>query len=159
MGKEQVNVKVVFANFLHTLTKISSFVYYFLDNLMWVANIGMLGESVFNYEKWRFWKKVFNLIKNYTQLIRAYLLYRINKRKLAKIEAELSKHDNQLCGEQNYNATETMRRYILQNSNVYDQMFVLLRNIIRIMMLNYKLKIVFWKDIFHPILVTFLSIV
>jgi hypothetical protein len=61
---------------------------------MWVANIGMLGESVFDYEKWRFWKKVFNLIKNYTQLIRAYLLYRINKRKLAKIEAELSKHDN-----------------------------------------------------------------
>jgi hypothetical protein len=26
-------------------------------------------------------------------------------------------------------------------------------------MLNYKLKIVFWKDVFHPILVTFLSIV
>lgn len=52
-----------------------------------------------------------------------------------------------------------MRSYILQNSKVYDQMFVLLRNIIRIMMLNYKLKIVFWKDIFHPILVTFLSIV
>jgi hypothetical protein len=38
-------------------------------------------------------------------------------------------------------------------------MFVLVRNTIRIMMLNYKLKIVFWKDVFHPILVTFLSIV
>jgi len=66
LNNEQVNVKVVFANFLLTLTKISSFVYYLLDNLMWVANVGMLGESVFNYERWKFWKKVFNLIKNYT---------------------------------------------------------------------------------------------
>ena len=29
----------------------------------------------------------------------------------------------------------------------------------RIMMLNYKLKIVFWKDLFHPILISFMSIV
>lgn len=38
-------------------------------------------------------------------------------------------------------------------------MFVLTRNTMRIMMLNYKLKIVFWKDIFHPILISFMSIV
>lgn len=61
-----VNVKVVMANFLLTLTKISSFVSYFLDNLMWVANVGVLSERVFNYEKWKFWKKVFSLVKNYT---------------------------------------------------------------------------------------------
>jgi hypothetical protein len=54
------------ANFLLTLTKVSSFVYYLLDNLMWVANVGVLSERVFNYEKWKFWKKVFSLIKNYT---------------------------------------------------------------------------------------------
>jgi hypothetical protein len=59
----------------------------------------------------------------------------------------------------NYKATEMMRLYILQHSNVYDQMFVLVRNILRIMLINYKLKIIFWKDVFHPILVTFLSIV
>lgn len=66
LNNENVNVKVVLANFLLTLTKISSFVYYFLDNLMWVANVGVLGESVFNYGRWKFWKKVFNLIRNYT---------------------------------------------------------------------------------------------
>jgi hypothetical protein len=59
----------------------------------------------------------------------------------------------------NYEATETMRRYIMQHSEVYDQMFVLTRNTMRIMMLNYKLKIVFWKDVFHPILISFMSIV
>jgi hypothetical protein len=43
--------------------------------------------------------------------------------------------------------------------NVYDEMFVLFRNTVRIMMLNYKLKIVVWRDLLHPILVTFMSIV
>ena len=126
---------------------------------MWVANVGVLGPAIFDYEKWKFWKKVFNLIRNYTQAIRAYLLYRINKRKLQKSYEELTKYDSQLCGAHNYNATECMRKYISQHSEVYDQMFVLIRNTIRIMMLNYKLKIVFWKDIFHPILITFFSIV
>lgn len=61
---------------------------------MWVANVGMLGESVFNYARWTFWKKVFNLSRNYTQLLRAVLLYKINKRKLDKIEVEMSKYNN-----------------------------------------------------------------
>ena len=91
-------MKVVFANFLLTLTKVSSFVYYLLDNLMWVANVGMLGPKIFDYERWKFWKKVFNLIRNYTQLMRAFLLYRINKRKLQKTREDLAKFDSQLCG-------------------------------------------------------------
>lgn len=87
---------------------------------MWVANVGVLGPAVFNYERWKFWKKVFNLIRNYTQVIRAYLLYRINKRKLQKTLEELNKYDGQLCGSLNYNATELMRKYISQHSEVYD---------------------------------------
>lgn len=51
-----------------------------------------------------------------------------------------------------------MRKYILQHSNVYDQMFVIVRNTARIMQLNYKLKIIFWKDIFNPIFITVLGI-
>lgn len=159
IGDEPVNAKVVFANLLLTFTKMSSFVYYLLDNLMWVASVGMIPNSILNRERWKFWKKVFNLIKNYTQLIRAFLLYRLNSRKLEKIDQELRQYENQVCGNMNYKATEMMRLYILQHSNVYDQMFVLVRNILRIMLINYKLKIIFWKDVFHPILVTFLSIV
>ena len=126
--------------------------------MMWVASVGMLPTSAFNHDRWKFWKKVFNLIKNYTQLFRAYLLYKINLRKLVKIEESLSDHSALLCGESNYEATELMRTYINQHSNVYDQMFVLIRSFVRIMMLNYKLKIVFWRDLFHPIFVTFMSI-
>ena len=37
-------------------------------------------------------------------------------------------------------------------------MFVLVRNTLRILILNYKLRIVFWKDLFHPIFVSFLGI-
>ena len=61
-----MNAKVVFANFLLTLTKISSFFYYFLDNLMWVASVGIVPKRHFNFSRWKYWKKVFNLIKNYT---------------------------------------------------------------------------------------------
>lgn len=92
LNGRNVNAKVVFANFLLTLTKITSFIYYFLDNMMWVASVGMLPTSAFNHDRWKFWKKVFNLIKNYTQLFRAYLLYKINVRKLVKIEESLSDH-------------------------------------------------------------------
>jgi hypothetical protein len=94
LNGQQVNAKVIFANFLLTLTKASSFVYYLLDNLMWVANVGMLGPAIFDYERWKFWKKVFNLIRNYTQLIRAILLYKINARKLQKQKNELDKYDS-----------------------------------------------------------------
>lgn len=156
---QRVNAKVVFANTLLTLTKISTFLYYVLDNLMWIASVGMIPDRIFNRERWKFWKKVLNLVKNYTQLVRAYLLYLLNSRKLEKIEFELSQFDSQVCGHMNYEATETMRRYIMQHSEVYDQMFVLTRNTIRIMMLNYKLKIFFWKDVFHPILISFMGIV
>ena len=37
-------------------------------------------------------------------------------------------------------------------------MFVLVRNTLRILILNYKLRIVFWKDLLHPIFVSFLGI-
>ena len=87
------------------------------------------------------------------------MLYLLNSRKLEKIEFELSQFDSQVCGHMNYEATETMRRYIMQHSEVYDQMFVLIRYTMRIMLLNYKLKIFFWKDVFHPILISFMSIV
>ena len=53
------------ANFLLTLTKVASFFYYLLDNSLWLADVGMIGDPIFNKKRWKFWKKVFNLIKNY----------------------------------------------------------------------------------------------
>lgn len=155
----KVNFKVVMANFLLTCTKVSSFLYYLIDNSLWLADVGMIGESVYNKRKWKFWKKVFNLVKNYTQAVRAYLMYRINLLKLAKIEKELDQFNDHLCGHQSYKATEVMRAFISQGITVKDQLFVMSRNLLRIILLNYKLKIVFWKDVVHPILATFLSIV
>jgi len=90
---QRVNAKVVCANFLLTLTKVSSFLYYFLDNLMWIASVGMIPDRVYNRNRWKYWKNVLSLVKNYTQLFRAYLLYLLNSRKLEKFEAELSEFD------------------------------------------------------------------
>ena len=125
---------------------------------MWVANVGLISDALYNKSRWKFWKKVFNLIKNWSQWGRAILLFYINRKKLRDIQKELDKHDSLVCGSENLKATELMRKFITQHSNVYDQMFVIIRNTVRIMQLNYKLEIVFWKDIFHPIFICFLGI-
>jgi len=34
--------------------------------MMWIASVGMIPDRIFNRERWKFWKKVLNLVKNYT---------------------------------------------------------------------------------------------
>jgi len=92
IGKEEVNAKVVFADFLLTINKISSMIFYMLDNLLWVTTVGMLGENIINVKRLKFWKMVFNLIKNWSQWGRAILLFRIHRKSLIKIEKSLDKH-------------------------------------------------------------------
>lgn len=41
---------------------------------------------------------------------------------------------------------------------MYDHIFVLVRNSLRIMMLNYKLKLPIHRDVFNPIVITFVGI-
>jgi len=91
-GKEEVNAKVVFADFLLTINKISSMIFYMLDNLLWVTTVGVIGENIINVRRLKFWKNVFNLIKNWSQWGRAILLFRIHRKSLIKIEKSLDKH-------------------------------------------------------------------
>ncbi len=112
IGKEEVNAKVVFADFLLTINKVSAMIYFMLDNLLWVITVGMLGPAIINIKRLKFWKKVFNLIKNWSQWGRAILLYRIHRKSLLSIEKSLDKHRNVVCGSTNLVATETMRNYI-----------------------------------------------
>ena len=48
IGKEQINAKVVFSDFLLTIKKCSAMIYYMLENLLWVVDVGMLGPAVIN---------------------------------------------------------------------------------------------------------------
>ena len=42
---------------------------------------------------------------------------------------------------------------------MYEHMFVIIRNILRSLMLNFKLKYEPWKTIFHPILISFFGLI
>lgn len=159
LGGAKIDAISVFADLLLTAQKICGFVYYLLDNLVWVANIGVISHEHYNATKWRFWKKVFNLIKNWCQFGRAILLYIINVKQLRQLERDLSKYDDLVCGERNLRATDAMSKFITQHSNVYEQMFVIARNSMRILQLNYKLDIVFWRDIFNPIIINCFGII
>jgi len=67
-------------------------IYYMLDNLLWVVKVGMLGEKIIDVTRLKFWKMVFNLIKNWSQLGRSILLFRIYRKSEIAIEKSLDKH-------------------------------------------------------------------
>ena len=48
IGKKQINAKVVFSDFLLSIKKCSAMIYYMLENLLWVVDVGMLGPAVIN---------------------------------------------------------------------------------------------------------------
>ena len=63
-----------------------------------------------------------------------------------------------MVGTTSLKATDLVRKYINQKQRLYDHMFVLVRNTLRILILNYKLGIFFWTTVLHPIFVCFLGI-
>lgn len=146
-------------NLLQIISKTASVGYYFLDNLFWVISVGNVSDKVFNRKKWKYYKDILSLIRNWFPLFRSIILFKLTRRKLAKLSKELDKFENQVVGTTCFEATELSRKYINTKPKLYDELFVIIRNALRILMLNFKLKIVFWKNIFHPIAVTMLGLV
>ena len=138
--------------------KLSGFFYYMLDNMLWVINVGVISKRVAFYSTMKSWKNIFSLVYNYFQMFKSIIGLFKAKQKLNKILKEMELHKHEVVGTTSLKATEIVRRYINQKQKIYDHMFVLVRNTLRILILNYKLRIVFWKDLFHPIFVSFLGI-
>ena len=114
---------------------------------------------MFNRKKWKKYKDILSLVRNWFPLFKSMIQYRLTRKKLEKFDKELSVYDNQVVGTTCFEATDIMRKYINLKPKLYDQLFVLVRNTLRILMLNFKLRIPFWKNIFHPIAVTFLGLI
>ena len=64
-----------------------------------------------------------------------------------------------MVGLTNLRATELVSLFIREKMKLYDQVFVLVRNTLRIMMLNFKLKMPVWRNIFHPILIQEIGVI
>ena len=76
-----------------------------------------------------------------------------------KIMAELAQYNDKVVGTTCIKATELMRKFINEKMKMYDHIFVVIRNISRIMMLNFKLKLPVHRDIFNPIVITEIGII
>jgi hypothetical protein len=91
-----------------------------LDNLFWVISVGMVSDKVFSRKKWKKYKDIFSLVRNWFPLFRSIILYRLTSKKLEKIDKELGVYDNQVIGTTCFEATELMRKYINLKPTLYD---------------------------------------
>ena len=134
-------------------------VYYLLDNVIWFLNVGVVSKKVVTKSYWKEWKDIFNLLRNYTQIFRSILLFYKVYQEIGRLEEELKSYNDKVVGTTCLKATELMRNYINLKQKMYEHMFVIIRNILRSLMLNFKLKYEPWKTIFHPILISFFGLI
>lgn len=148
----------VFENLFYLISKLSSTLYYLLDNtnLMLQAAFGPYHPHKQVIKRWKDW---FNLIRNWFQLFRSIMKVRKSKKTLSMMQAQLLNYSDKVVGTTCIKATELVAQYIRQKLKMYDHMFVLFRNSFRIIMLNYKLKLPIHRDILNPIVITEVGIV
>ena len=79
-------------------------------------------------------------------------MFKIAQKKIDDYESELQPYENCVVG-QELKATELVRKLINQKLKLYEQMFVLVGNTLKILMLNYKLNVPVYRRLFHPILI------
>ena len=102
----------IFSSLLLVVTKIATTLYYCIDNLNWIFNVGVVSKNNVDRKFWKKWKAILNLIRNWTQFVRSIILCRqvyIRQTELAK---ELSFYDDEVIGPGCFKATELLRKYI-----------------------------------------------
>ena len=62
-------------NLLQIIAKTASVGYYFLDNLFWVISVGNVSDKVFNRKKWKKYKDILSLIRNWFPLFRSIIVF------------------------------------------------------------------------------------
>ena len=77
---------------------------------------------------------------------------------LSQMREELLAYNDKVVGTTHLKATELVALYIRQKLKMYDHIFVLIRNSFRIIMLNYKLKLPVHRDVFNPIVITYVGV-
>jgi len=148
----------VLAELLHLVTKFTGFFYYLLDNLIWFANVGAINDKILKLYRYESFKDIFNLIRKLTNLCRGILNFSLERSKLADIECELNRYDSKVVGTTCIKAADLVRKYLNQRSKLYNQMFVLITNLLRIIMLGFKLKTPIFRHYFHSVSVAFVGI-
>lgn len=66
----------IFSSLLLVVTKIATTLYYCIDNLNWIFNVGVVSKNNVDRKFWKKWKAILNLIRNWTQFVRSIILCR-----------------------------------------------------------------------------------
>ncbi len=126
--------------------------YFLLDNYTLLLQ-AVKGRDKYD-QRIKQWKDWSNLTRNWFQLFNSIMKVRQTRRRLQQMKTDLTAYNDKVVGTTCLRATELVRMMINQKQKYYDHIFVLIRNTFRILMLNYKLGLPVWRQVFSPIVIT-----
>ena len=105
-------------------------------------------------------KDIITLAKNWTEVFKSIIVWYRSIEKEARIYKELQQYDNKIVGDcgRNPHITKLVRSLIKQRQKRRNCRVTVIQNALRILMLNYRLKLPI-KKYLHPIFVSCCGVV
>jgi hypothetical protein len=126
---------------LKLLSHCASFVYYILDNLVWAADIGIINKFIYNANiKWKRTKDLASLTRCICELILSFFNIRETQKKLKLLESQLDTIPSSVLTKDS-KVVEILRNLVQYRSNFRYDLFDLIQNILRLLMLCKSLRL------------------
>ena len=138
------------------MTLLSSFLFYISDNLVWFANMGIIGHrtTLFSFHlEWRGLKDVIALWKNLIELVKYAVDALRNFWRQHDLITVLSKMEEHIVSKSGRGPTsyEMLRELISLRSKMRFIIMGTLQNLLRITMLTHRLRFPLAHEWIHPI--------
>ena len=126
---------------LKLLSHCASFVYYILDNLVWAADIGIINKFIYNANiKWKLTKDLASLTRCICELILSFFNIRETQKKLKVLESQLDTIPSSVLTKDS-KVAEILRNLVQYRSNFRYDLFDVIQNILRLLMLCKSLRL------------------
>ncbi|CDW81101.1 pex11 domain containing protein [Stylonychia lemnae] len=152
------NRKPVIIRVLQTFSFIFAFQLYLSDNILWLANMGIIKKMIFQKVKWKRLKDFFALWKNVIEIIKYVLEQLRNLKKQHDVKARMEQLNEEVIT-QNSEAHELVRKLIILRQKLRYTYVAIFQNSLRILMLLFRLRMPIISDFVHPITVSICGII
>ena len=126
---------------LKLLSHCASFVFYILDNLVWAADIGIINKFIYNANiKWKITKDLASLTRCICELILSFFNIRETQKKLRVLESQLDTIPSSVLTKDS-KVVEILRNLVQYRSNFAYDLFDVIQNILRLLMLCKSLRL------------------
>eukprot|EP00347_Sterkiella_histriomuscorum_P014964 403358829 len=147
------NRKPVLIKILKTISFVCTFFLYLSDNILWLANMGIIKKIFFQKVKWKRFKDFFALWKNIVEIIKQSFEQLRNLKKQHDVQVRMSQIENEKILPKS-EAHELVRKLIILRKKLRFTLIGIIQNILRTVMLLFRLKMPYMHEIFHPIFIS-----